>query len=146
MFITWDFFLSVSSYYFIGKGQSRKKVVVLRYWGRDIEDREQRLVYIKISKQGYAGILLYSWEISVHKECVCVCVCVKIACPWELWVCWLFHIAVSPMGLKTPSAPWVLNLLWVSWHNCLEQNSSLLRTRCALSDWAIPPNVLLEFL
>jgi hypothetical protein len=30
--------------------------------------------------------------------------------PWELWGYWLVHIAVSPMGLQTPSAPWVLSL------------------------------------
>jgi hypothetical protein len=29
--------------------------------------------------------------------------------PWELWGNWLVHI-VPPMGLQTPSAPWVLSL------------------------------------
>jgi hypothetical protein len=28
----------------------------------------------------------------------------------ELWGYWLVHIVVSPMGLQTPSAPWVLSL------------------------------------
>ena len=30
--------------------------------------------------------------------------------PRELWVYWLVHIVVPPMGLQTPSAPWVLSL------------------------------------
>ena len=30
--------------------------------------------------------------------------------PWEVWGYWLFHIVVPPMGLQTPSAPWVLSL------------------------------------
>jgi hypothetical protein len=30
--------------------------------------------------------------------------------PWELWGYWLVHIVVSPMGLQTPSAPWLLSL------------------------------------
>jgi hypothetical protein len=30
--------------------------------------------------------------------------------PWKLWRYWLVHIVVSPMGLQTPSAPWVLSL------------------------------------
>jgi hypothetical protein len=30
--------------------------------------------------------------------------------PWELWEYWLIHIVVPPMGLKTPSASWVLPL------------------------------------
>ena len=32
--------------------------------------------------------------------------------PWEFWEYWLihFHIVVPPMGLQTPSAPWVLSL------------------------------------
>jgi hypothetical protein len=30
--------------------------------------------------------------------------------PWELWGYLLVHIAVLPMGLQTPSAPWVLSL------------------------------------
>jgi len=30
--------------------------------------------------------------------------------PWELWRYWLVHIVVLPMGLQTPSAPWVLSL------------------------------------
>jgi hypothetical protein len=30
--------------------------------------------------------------------------------PWELWGYWLVYIVVSPMGLQTPSAPWVLFL------------------------------------
>ena len=34
--------------------------------------------------------------------------------PWELWGYWLVHIVVPivipPMGLQTPSAPWVLSL------------------------------------
>ena len=29
---------------------------------------------------------------------------------WELWRYWLVHIVVPPMGLQTPSAPWVLSL------------------------------------
>ena len=29
--------------------------------------------------------------------------------PWELWGYWLVHIVVPPMGLQTPSAPWVLS-------------------------------------
>jgi hypothetical protein len=29
---------------------------------------------------------------------------------WELWGYWLVHIVVLPMGLQTPSAPWVLSL------------------------------------
>jgi hypothetical protein len=31
--------------------------------------------------------------------------------PWELWGYWLIHIVVPPMGLQTPSAPWVLSLV-----------------------------------
>jgi hypothetical protein len=30
--------------------------------------------------------------------------------PWELCWYWLVHIIVPPMGLQTPSAPWVLSL------------------------------------
>jgi hypothetical protein len=30
--------------------------------------------------------------------------------PRELWGYWLFHIVVPPIGLQTPSAPWVLSL------------------------------------
>jgi hypothetical protein len=30
--------------------------------------------------------------------------------PWELWRYCLFHTDVPPMGLQTPSAPWVLSL------------------------------------
>jgi hypothetical protein len=30
--------------------------------------------------------------------------------PWELWGYWLVHIVFPPMGLQTPSAPWVLSL------------------------------------
>jgi hypothetical protein len=30
--------------------------------------------------------------------------------PWELWVYWFVHIVVLPMGLQTPSTPWVLSL------------------------------------
>ena len=30
--------------------------------------------------------------------------------PWELLGYWLVHIVVPPMGLITPSAPWVLSL------------------------------------
>ena len=30
--------------------------------------------------------------------------------PWELLGYWLVHIVVPPMGLQTPSAPWVLSL------------------------------------
>jgi hypothetical protein len=30
--------------------------------------------------------------------------------PREVWGCWLVHIVVPPMGLQTPSAPWVLSL------------------------------------
>ena len=30
--------------------------------------------------------------------------------PKELWGYWLVHIVVPPMGLQTPSAPWVLSL------------------------------------
>jgi hypothetical protein len=30
--------------------------------------------------------------------------------PKELWRYWLVHIVVPPMGLQTPSAPWVLSL------------------------------------
>jgi hypothetical protein len=30
--------------------------------------------------------------------------------PSELWGYWLVHIVVPPMGLQTPSAPWVLSL------------------------------------
>jgi hypothetical protein len=30
--------------------------------------------------------------------------------PWKLWGYWLGHIVVPPMGLQTPSAPWVLSL------------------------------------
>jgi hypothetical protein len=30
--------------------------------------------------------------------------------PWELWGYWLVHIVVPPMGMQTPSAPWVLSL------------------------------------
>jgi hypothetical protein len=29
---------------------------------------------------------------------------------WELWEYWLAHIVVPPLGLQTPSAPWVLSL------------------------------------
>jgi hypothetical protein len=42
--------------------------------------------------------------------------------PRELWGYWLVHIVVPPMGLQTPSAPWVLslalslgNLCFVQW-------------------------------
>jgi hypothetical protein len=28
----------------------------------------------------------------------------------ELWGYWLVHIVVPPMGLQTPSVPWVLSL------------------------------------
>jgi hypothetical protein len=28
----------------------------------------------------------------------------------ELWGCWLVHIDVPPMGLQTPSTPWLLSL------------------------------------
>ena len=31
--------------------------------------------------------------------------------PWELWAYWLVHIVDHPMGLQTPSAPWVLSLV-----------------------------------
>jgi hypothetical protein len=31
--------------------------------------------------------------------------------PWELWGYWLLHIVVPPMGLQTPSAPWILSLM-----------------------------------
>jgi hypothetical protein len=53
--------------------------------------------------------------------------------PWELWGCWLVHIAVPPMWLQTPSTPWVPSLapslgtlcsvLWmtVSIHFCICQ-------------------------
>jgi hypothetical protein len=53
--------------------------------------------------------------------------------PWELWGYWLFHIVVPPMGLQTPSAPWVFSLVpplgtlcWVQWlaeniHFCICQ-------------------------
>jgi hypothetical protein len=30
--------------------------------------------------------------------------------PWELWGYWLVHIVAPPMGLLTPSAPWVLSI------------------------------------
>jgi hypothetical protein len=30
--------------------------------------------------------------------------------PWELWGYWLVHIVVPPIGLQTPSAPWVFSL------------------------------------
>jgi hypothetical protein len=30
--------------------------------------------------------------------------------PWKLWGYWLVYIVVPPMGLQTPSAPWVLSL------------------------------------
>jgi hypothetical protein len=30
--------------------------------------------------------------------------------PWKFWGYWLVHIVVPPMGLQTPSAPWVLSL------------------------------------
>jgi hypothetical protein len=30
--------------------------------------------------------------------------------PWEFWGCWLVHTVVPPMGLQTPSAPWILSL------------------------------------
>jgi hypothetical protein len=30
--------------------------------------------------------------------------------PRELWGYWLVHIVVPPMGLQTPSVPWVLSL------------------------------------
>ena len=30
--------------------------------------------------------------------------------PWELWGYWLVRIVLPPMGLQTPSAPWVLSL------------------------------------
>jgi hypothetical protein len=30
--------------------------------------------------------------------------------PWELWEYWLVLIVVPPIGLQTPSAPWVLSL------------------------------------
>jgi hypothetical protein len=31
--------------------------------------------------------------------------------PWELWGYWLVNIVFPPMGLQTPSAPWVLSLV-----------------------------------
>jgi hypothetical protein len=31
--------------------------------------------------------------------------------PWELWGYWMVHIVVPPMGLQTPSAPWILSLI-----------------------------------
>jgi hypothetical protein len=30
--------------------------------------------------------------------------------PWELWEVWLVGLVVLPIGLQTPSAPWVLSL------------------------------------
>jgi hypothetical protein len=30
--------------------------------------------------------------------------------PWELWGYWWVHIVIPPMGLQTPSTPWVLSL------------------------------------
>ena len=30
---------------------------------------------------------------------------------WELWGYWLVHIVVLPMGLQTPSAPWIVSLV-----------------------------------
>jgi hypothetical protein len=30
--------------------------------------------------------------------------------PWEFWGYWLVHIVVPPMGLQTPSAPWIFSL------------------------------------
>jgi hypothetical protein len=54
-------------------------------------------------------------------------------CPRELWGYWLVHIVVPPMGLQTPSAPWVLSLapslgtlcsvqwMTVSIHFCISQ-------------------------
>jgi hypothetical protein len=39
--------------------------------------------------------------------------CVFFDCwfsPRELWRYWLIHLVVAPMGLQTPSAPWVLSL------------------------------------
>ena len=39
--------------------------------------------------------------------------CVFFGCwfsPWELWGYWLVHIAIPPIRLQTPSAPWVLSL------------------------------------
>jgi hypothetical protein len=30
--------------------------------------------------------------------------------PRELWMYWLVHFVLPPMGLQTPSAPWVLSL------------------------------------
>ena len=43
--------------------------------------------------------------------------------PWELWGYWLFHVAILPMELQIPSAPWVL--LLDHWRPCAQSNGWL---------------------
>ena len=50
---------------------------------------------------------IYGWSL-------CILPCVLFSCwfsLWELWGYWLVHIVFLPMGLQTPSAPWVLSLV-----------------------------------
>jgi hypothetical protein len=76
--------------------------------------------------------------------------------PKELWGYWLVHIYVPPMGLQTPSAPWILSLApslgtlcaiqWktVSIHFCICQvlaeplGNSSIRVLSASSWWHLP--------
>ena len=74
--------------------------------------------------------LLHMWLEPWISPCVLFGWCFS---PWELWVYWLVHIVVPPMGLQTPSALWVLSLptslgtlcsiqwLAVSIHLCIHQ-------------------------
>jgi hypothetical protein len=41
--------------------------------------------------------------------------------PWELWGYWLAHIVVPPMGLQTPSVPWLLSY----WELCAQSSGWL---------------------
>jgi hypothetical protein len=50
---------------------------------------------------------IYGWSL-------CILPCILFSCwfsLWELWGYWLVHIVFLPMGLQTPSAPWVLSLV-----------------------------------
>ena len=37
--------------------------------------------------------------------------CVLFGCCFSPWELWLVHIVVPPMGLQTPSVPWILTLV-----------------------------------
>ena len=63
--------------------------------------------------------------------------CVLLGCwfsPWELWGYWLVHIDVPPMGLETPSAPWVLSLA-LPWGHCENHYFRDKRTQWLLCPW-----------